>query len=124
MKALKKGSQDKQGINAQMLILRFLFNLNRKDHGALINMEEAINTYRYRYLENSTYKQKLNLFMKMLIKVIHYDFDPHQIKQQTNQDYNQLAKPNLIYEGGYEGLEVLPCGAVWKWILQQLAHDG
>lgn len=115
-----KGSQDKSGINAMVMVLQFLFYLNRGEFQKLIQLQEPFLNYYYRYLRQATKKQKIALFMKMLIAVLKKDFDYDKVLKATQSDYHQLTQTRIYYEGGYEDLEVLPFEALWEWILEQL----
>lgn len=114
-------SKDKHGVNTIILILKFLFMLNRKDIDTIVSLQEPLRQYRYRYLRFKN-NQKMNLFVKMLLKIPKKEFSAAQVQTATQQDYDQLIGQKFRYQGGYEDLEVIPYERLWHWILSNLRN--
>lgn len=112
-------SNDKYGVNTLIHILKYLFLLNRNDFEELENLQEPLRQYRYRYLRFKN-NQKMNLFVKMLLKVPNKSFSASKVQSATQKDYEKLVGTNFRYQGGYEDLEVIPYERLWDWILSKL----
>lgn len=123
MNQFPEGSRDKSGINTMVLILKFLFFLNRNDFQSLISLHEPFKAYYYRYLRHVTEKRKLAKFVNMLNKVLKHNFDPEKTAKATQKDFQLLTQTRLFYEGGYEDLEILPFEEIWEWILGRLQES-
>ncbi len=112
-------SKDKYGVNTLIHILNYLFLLNRNEIDNLESLQEPLRQYRYRYLRFKN-NQKMNLFVKMLLKVPNKSFSASKVQSATQKDHEKLAGTDFRYQGGYEDLEVIPYERLWEWILSRL----
>lgn len=112
-------SKDKHGVNAVLTILQFLFHFNRKEYQALYSLENSLNLYRKRYLQDKP-NPRMAIFFDLLIQAIREDFRADALIEATSARHGDLLNTQFRYEGGYEDLEILPFEELWEWVLNKI----
>ncbi|MEM9918294.1 MAG: hypothetical protein AAF990_09380 [Bacteroidota bacterium] len=105
-------SQDKSGHNVNILVLQFLYYLG-KDNGQIIDKIDAIELYRKRYVSGRS-----AIFLKMLWKILHYQFNTVAIRYRTKKDMEKLCSMPVDID-----YEVVPYEVLWDLVMNYLEQE-
>ncbi len=114
-KNLPIASNDKEGNNINIIILSILLNLKR-NRGQIIDQIEAISKYLQRHLKGNI---RARLFIKMLLTLPKYNFNPQVIQFRNEALWKQLQKNNIQVVGMSE-VEIIPFEDLWPMVLKAL----
>lgn len=109
-------SKDKRGVNIPILILQFIFWLNRGKFNRLFDRTESLRQYVYKYLKNPNLKRS-NLFLKMLCATADASFHPIAVKRKTEKWHQELIRTPLDLSNQPFELEVMPYEKLWEIVL-------
>jgi hypothetical protein len=104
--------KDKRGFNVAMLILNVLVALEENDKDLLLRQEEALSSYRFKYLNEKHCRQSFILF-KLIRLVTKNDFDLTRIKKKTSLFEKDLGTHKLEAGEIFECIQILP--PLWVW---------
>ena len=107
-------SQDKEGNNINILILKIILNLGVKN-GVIIDNHESISKYVKNHLRPHKRSQ---LFMKMLLQLVNCDFNSTKLKARTNKLFAELKNTSITMRDF--GIEIIPYESLWPMVLSRL----
>jgi len=112
-------SKDKAGLNIAIIIIKYLYLLQQRKLGQLLDEAEAIEHYCYRYLRNKNTLRSY-YFIRMLLQIPTGQFDVEQINKKTIKYQRLLAEnpisiANQIYE-----IEIVPYEILWQLALESV----
>ncbi len=108
-------SKDKRGLNVSILIVQFIFWLNRGNRDRIINSTEALRQYIYNHLKKPHLKRS-NLFLKMLCNIYTKNFNPKEIQRKVRKWHNELIKTPLDLNNQPFEIELIPYEDLWKMV--------
>lgn len=104
-------SQDKKGMNINILILQVLVLLKRGDRSGIIERAEALRMYAYRHLSKDDTTRRSEIFLRLLFLTVRHSFDWPIIEKQTAKTLAQLqATPRQL---STIDIEVVPYEVLW-----------
>ncbi len=112
-------SKDKAGENTNILILQILIFMARNQWPEIIEREEPLKNYNYRYLKQDSDK-RIVTFVRIILKALRKNLDYEETVKATKEDLDKLRALNQIYEGGFKDLELIPFETLWDWMLNQM----
>lgn len=112
-------SKDKAGLNIAIIIIKFLYLLQQKKLGQLLDEVEAIEHYGYRYLRNKNTIRSY-YFLRMLLQIPLGQFDVEEIEKKVHKYRELLAEnpisiANQIYE-----IEIVPYEVLWQLAMESV----
>lgn len=111
--------KDKRGYNIPIIIVQFLFLVNRKKYDAALQRIEALQKYGGRYLKkNDTYRT--SCFIKMLSQFSKYRYNKKAIHRNTNKLLEKLQEVPLEISNQANEIEVIPYEMLWDLALEAL----
>lgn len=111
-------SQDKKGMNINILILQVLLLLKRGDRGGIIERAEALRMYAYRHLSKDDTTRRSEIFLRLLFLTVRHSFDWPIIEQQTAKTLAELqATPRQL---STIDIEVVPYEVLWGRVRELL----
>lgn len=112
-------SKDKRGANITILVLQFLFLLQQKQYGAIIDKADALRMYTSRYLrKNETFRS--NCFLKMLLLLPNYSFNKKAVLARSANLERRLREMPISEVNQSLEVEVLPYEKLWEVTLELL----
>jgi hypothetical protein len=112
--------KDKQGFNVAILVLNILVALEENKLDLLLEQEEALSSYRFKYLNEKHCHQSFILF-KLIRLVTKNDFDLSKIEKKSAAFENELVAHKLAPGEIFESIQVIPPQWVWSRIKAILA---
>ncbi|MFK8104204.1 MAG: hypothetical protein AB8G15_16875, partial [Saprospiraceae bacterium] len=106
---------DKQGSNIDIIILQILLRIG-EDHGGIIDRVEAIERYSRRYLRENA---RARIFIKMLLKMVKYNFDKECIIANTGDLFKTLKEEGKN-QTNVSNLEIILYEDLWECALAML----
>ncbi|MEM6966470.1 MAG: hypothetical protein AAF573_17025 [Bacteroidota bacterium] len=114
-------STDRRGYNIPILIIQFLFLLQQKKYGIVIDKVEALNAYCYRHLKkDDTFRS--NCFIKMLLLLPKCDFHKTAVERKSKLLLNKLKSVPLEEARQSAEVEIVPYEDLWEIVLDMLDH--
>lgn len=110
-------SKDKRGNNISILILQFLFLLQRKNLGLMIDKVEALKKYKTRHLEGID-TVRSNCFIEMLLILVKHSFKRKIVLKEVNELKQKLWSMPVSVQGSE--IEIVPYEILWNCILDLL----
>lgn len=110
-------SKDKAGYNFSIIIAQILLSLKIGDREQIVNKAEALKLYTSRYIRKEK-NPRSYYFMKMILVMIKYDFDPVKTEQIAQKFFVKLQKSTLGEQNELETLEVIPYDLLWPQVLE------
>lgn len=108
-------SADKKGMNVNILILQCLIFISRGDRPAIVQRQEALQQYAYRYLYGDPAMRRSELFFRLLLVLAKSGFDRDIVNQRSPQLLEELQRtPRHI---GAIDVEVVAYEWLWEKIL-------
>lgn len=111
--------RDKKGMNVTITTLRFLDRLTKKRYSDAVAMREQLQTYSKRYLRDMD-TMRSAVFMRMLVKMIKYDFDPVLLQEECRDDYEILE---VEYKHLDDTGEYVPYERLWDIMIDVLFRN-
>ncbi len=112
-------SKDKAGYNLSIIIAQTLLSLKIGDYSKIVERAEALKLYANRYIKKEK-NPRSYYFIKMLLVMIQYDFEPKKTEQIAGKFFEKLKSSQLGMQSELESLEVIPYDLLWPEILRKL----
>lgn len=114
-------SKDKEGANANILMLQILIFLVQRKYDQIIQRTDSLKTYTSRYLRKDK-NFRSNCFLKMLLQLPAADFHRAGVERKAEYYRKRLfGEPaNPVHYGVDQ--EYVPYETLWKYVLQNLEH--
>lgn len=112
-------SKDKAGYNLSIIIAQTILSLKIGDYDKIIERADALKLYASRYIKKEK-NPRSYYFIKMLLVMIQYEFNPKKTEQIANKFYIKLKESQLGMQSELESLEVIPYDLLWPEILKKL----
>ncbi|WP_114783827.1 hypothetical protein [Botryobacter ruber] len=114
-------SKDKQGFNVAILVLQFMYYLQKGDAEALLYRIESIKKYVLVHLKDS-FSSRSRLFLKLLILTVVENFDAETCRLKGHKYYEKLITTPPPGDA-YAEIEIIPYEHLWKLVLDILEKD-
>ncbi|WP_266205115.1 hypothetical protein [Pontibacter kalidii] len=111
-------SKDKQGYNVAILILQFIYFLQKKETEALLYRIESLKKYILTHLRD-TFSLRSKTFLKLLILIVTEDYDVVACKKKGQKLYQKLIETPIPGDA-YAEIEIVPYEHLWEHILDRL----
>lgn len=112
-------SKDKAGYNLSIIVAQILLLIKMAQYEKILDKAEALKLYASRYIRKEK-NPRSYYFIKMLLVMIQYDFEPKKTAQIANKFFVKLKESHLGEQSEVETLEVIPYDLLWPEILQKL----
>ncbi len=112
-------SKDKRGINISILIIQFLFLLQQKKYGEVIDKVETLNVYCYRYLKKD-HTFRSNCFIKMLLILPKCNFHRIAVERKSKTLFEKLQSVPLEIARQSVEIEIVPYEDLWGIVMDML----
>jgi hypothetical protein len=114
-------SKDKQGFNVAILILQFLYFLQKRDIESLLHRIEALRKYAGTHLRDN-FSHRTRTMFRLLMLVVKEDFNPKQCRSKGKYLYDRL--PSIPPPGdAFAEIEIIPYEHIWEIILNILQNE-
>jgi hypothetical protein len=110
-------SKDKAGYNVSILIAQILLLLKESEYDKIISRAESLKMYVSRHVKREN-SPRTYYFLKMLLVMIKYDFDPDKTKQIAQKFQDRMEEKGA--KGEIEEMEIIPYDTLWKQVLNML----
>ncbi len=112
-------SQDKRGMNINILILEVLYHLNKQEYGKIIDRMPSIEQYLYRHLMVQPLIRS-RLFVKMLMSLEKGHFRRKAVEEKSRDLLEELRSYPIDQSVQDFELEVVPYEVLWGEVLGRL----
>jgi len=112
--------KDKRGFNVAILVLNILVALEENKLDLLLLQEDALSSYRFKYLNEKHCHQSF-ILLKLIRLVTKNDFDLERIEKKASALEKELDTHKLAPGEIFESIQVLPPQWVWSRIKAILA---
>lgn len=116
--SLPEYSKDKLGFNVAILILQFIYFLQKEDSEALLYRIESLKKYILTHLKD-TFSLRSKTFLKLLILTVTEDFDVNACRKKGQKLYQKLLETPTPGDA-YAEIEIVPYEHLWEHILSIL----
>lgn len=114
-------SKDKSGLNISILIIKLLFLLLERRHGALLDEVEAVDQYCYRHLRGKDTRRSY-YFLKMLIQIPLARFHGSEIKRKSRLYIERMLALPVQVGNQINEIEIIPYEILWEYVMESLAN--
>ncbi|MFD2999491.1 hypothetical protein ACFS7Z_03895 [Pontibacter toksunensis] len=111
-------SKDKLGFNVAILILQFIYFLQKGDSEALLYRIESLKKYMLTHLKE-TFSLRSKTFLKLMILTVTEDFDADACRKKGQKLYQKLVEAPTPGDA-YAEIEIVPYEHLWEHILSIL----
>ncbi|WP_162052561.1 hypothetical protein [Pontibacter pamirensis] len=118
--SLPEYSKDKLGFNVAILILQFIYFLQKGDSEALLYRIESLKKYILTHLKDA-FSLRSKTFLKLLILTVTEDFEADECKKKGQKLYQKLIETPPPGDA-YAEIEIVPYEHLWKHILSILEN--
>ncbi len=116
---LPRFSNDKRGMNINILVLQVLFYLRKGQRGHIIDRMAALERYSYRYLKkDETFRS--NCFIHMLLSLEKGNFTAIGVKRSASKYLARLKEMPISKSGQDIDVEIIPYERLWVRVLKML----
>lgn len=119
--SLPEYSKDKLGFNVAILILQFIYFLQKGDAEALLFRIESLKKYILTHLKD-TFSLRSKTFLKLLILTVTEDFDVNACRRKGQKLYQKLVDTPTPGDA-YAEIEIVPYEHLWEHILSILDNQ-
>lgn len=116
--SLPEYSKDKQGFNVAILILQFVYYLQKRDTEALLYRIESLKKYMLTHLKDN-FSLRSKTFLRMLILIVTEDYDVVSCRKKGEKLYQKLTDTPTPGDAFAE-IEIVPYEHLWIHILDTL----
>lgn len=116
--SLPEYQKDKLGFNVAILILQFIYFLQKKDSEALLYRIESLKKYILTHLKDA-FSLRSKIFLKLLILTVTEDFDAEECQKKGQKLYQKLVETPTPGDA-YAEIEIVPYEHLWDHILSIL----
>lgn len=113
--SLPEYSKDKLGFNVAILILQFVYFLQKNDSEALLYRIESLKKYILTHLKDA-FSLRSKTFLKLLILTVTEDFDAEACRKKGQKLYQKLIETPPPGDA-YAEIEIVPYEHLWDHIL-------
>lgn len=113
--SLPEYSKDKLGFNVAILILQFIYFLQKEDSEALLYRIESLKKYILTHLKD-TFSLRSKTFLKLLILTVTEDFEADTCRKKGQKLYQKLIDTPPPGDA-YAEIEIVPYEHLWEHIL-------
>lgn len=106
-------AKDKKGFNVAILVMNILVLLEEDKKDLLVKQEDALSSYRFKYLNQKHSHQSFILF-KLIRLMIKNDFDLRKIETKSEEIEKQFRTAKLTSGEIFECIQILPPNWVWN----------
>ncbi|MCX2740768.1 hypothetical protein [Pontibacter anaerobius] len=118
--SLPEYSKDKQGFNVAILILQFIYYLQKQDSEALLYRIESLKKYILTHLKDA-FSLRSKIFLKLLILIVTEDYDVTACRRKGHKLYQKLLETPTPGDAFAE-IEIVPYEHLWEHILSTLEN--
>lgn len=118
--SLPEYSKDKLGFNVAILILQFIYFLQKEDSEALLYRIESLKKYILTHLKD-TFSLRSKTFLKLMILTVTEDFDADACRKKGQKLYQKLIEAPTPGDA-YAEIEIVPYEHLWEHILSILEN--
>ncbi|WP_162426950.1 hypothetical protein [Pontibacter pudoricolor] len=111
-------SKDKQGFNVAILILQFLYFLQKGDTEGLLYRIESLKKYILTHLKDS-FSLRSKLFLKLLMLTVTENYDAASCRLKGAKHYQKLIETPAPGDA-YAEIEIVPYEHLWELILDAM----
>lgn len=112
-------SKDKRGYNLSIIIAQIALLIKMGDFDKVMDKFNPLKSYSGRYVSKSRNPRSF-YFVKMLLLMVNYDFEPEKTKSIANKFLIKLKQSKLGNQGELETLEVIPYDILWDDLMIKL----
>ena len=112
-------SKDKRGYNLSIIIAQIALLIKMGDLDKVMDIINPLKSYSWRYVSKSRNPRSF-YFVKMLLLILKYDFDPVKTKSIANKFFIKLKQSKLGSQDELETLEVIPYDILWDDLMTKL----
>lgn len=116
--SLPEYSKDKLGFNVAILILQFIYFLQKEDSEALLYRIESLKKYILTHLKD-TFSLRSKTFLKLMILTVTEDFDADACRKKGQKLYQKLIEAPIPGDA-YAEIEIVPYEHLWEHIISIL----
>ena len=110
-------SQDKRGMNINIIIADLLISL-QQNRDRFLHRIEAVKNYRYRHLKGKA-EERARFFLDLLFQLPRCDFDRQRVERATGHIQRKLERRSLHANHNLE-IEIVPFEVLWNLVLERL----
>ncbi|MFT2011481.1 hypothetical protein ACMA1I_22615 [Pontibacter sp. 13R65] len=111
-------SKDKQGFNVAIIILQFMYFLQKGDSEALMYRIESLKKYILAHLKDS-FSSRSKIFLKLLILTVVENFDVDECLAKGEKYYQKLLETSPPGDA-YAEIEIIPYEHLWEHVIETL----
>ncbi len=112
--------KDKEGFHVAILILQFLYNVERGDIEALKERRDVLKEYMANHFkENFSYRTRT--FYKLLNIVVENEMDPKMIQIKSRYLTNKLSEAQIVGDA-YVEMEIIPYEHLWELLSNMIRY--
>ncbi len=112
-------SKDKRGYNLSIIIAQIALLIKMGDYDKVMDKFNSLKAYASRFV-NINRNPRSFYFVKMLMTMLKYDFDPGKTESIAKKFFGKLQKTTMGNQSEIETLEVIPYDILWTDILVKL----
>jgi hypothetical protein len=112
-------SKDKRGYNLSIIIAQIALLIKMGDFEKVMDKFNSLKSYSGRYV-SKTRNPRSFYFVKMLLLMVKYDFDPQKTNSIANKFFVKLRQSTIGNQGELETLEVIPYDILWEDLIAKL----
>ncbi|MFI5218093.1 MAG: hypothetical protein ACHQNT_01305 [Bacteroidia bacterium] len=112
-------SKDKRGYNLSIIIAQIALLIKMGDFDKVMDKFDSLKSYAGRHV-NRIRNPRSFYFVKMLLTLVRYDFDPEKTGEISHKFYEKLKASKIKSQGEIETLEVIPYDILWANLLDKL----
>ena len=117
---LPEYDKDKEGFHMAILILQFLYNVERGDIEALKKRRDVMKEYMSNHFkENFSYRTRT--FYKLLNIVTELELDPQKIQVKTRYLLSKLNETPIVGDS-YMEMEIIPYEQLWELLTNMIKY--
>ncbi|TXK26896.1 hypothetical protein FVR03_21455 [Pontibacter qinzhouensis] len=113
-------SKDKQGFNVAIIILQFMYFLQKGDSEALMYRIESLKKYILAHLKDS-FSSRSKTFLKLLILTVVENFDAEECLYKGEKYYQKLLETSPPGDA-YAEIEIIPYEHLWEHVIEILKN--
>ena len=110
-------SQDKSGMNVQIILIQIAFLIQREKYEYVGEKIDALKKYRTRHLRSEHTNMRSNAIIKMVTRLAEESFHKSNTIKKTEETLAlMMTKASNILDEVHD-LEIMPYELCWRWIL-------
>ncbi|MEM1322220.1 MAG: hypothetical protein AAGG75_18305 [Bacteroidota bacterium] len=114
-----EASQDKAGLNVNIIVADMLISLHQ-NRDRFLHRIEPVRNYVYRHLKGKA-TERVRLFLELLFLIPKFDFNPHRLEQASTSLCRKLKRRSVYANHNLE-IEIVPFENLWEITLELLGY--